>query len=136
MTERSVHLIYEFCGFRADPLTRRLFKGRELVSLTPKAFDTLLILIAKRGQVVLKNDLINAVWMDTAVEENNLTQQIAALRRVFNERAGDHRFIVTVPGRGYSFVAPVSAVEVADETSYAPTRSRVIAKFAAVFDRE
>src|SRR5262245_37973301 len=111
MSDTDVHVIYEFCGYRADPLTRRLFIGRECLSLTPKAFDTLLVLIANRGQIVSKNDLINGVWADTAVEENNLTQQIAALRRAFGERAGDHRFIVTVPGRGYRFVAPVSEVE-------------------------
>ena len=132
MSDSDVHLIYEFYGFRADPLTRRLFSGSEHLSLTPKAFDTLLILIANRGQIVSKSDLINAVWAETAVEENNLTQQIAALRRAFGERAIDHRFIVTVPGRGYSFVAPVVEVQVAMEEIYEAPRSTLF----SVFDRE
>jgi DNA-binding winged helix-turn-helix (wHTH) protein/TolB-like protein len=120
----DVRVIYEFCGFRADPLTRRLSSGGEHLALTPKAFETLLTLIANRGQIVSKNDLIDAVWADTVVEENNLTQQIAALRRVFGERAGEHRFIVTVPGRGYSFVAPVIEIDAGEElVVYEATRS-------------
>jgi DNA-binding winged helix-turn-helix (wHTH) protein/TolB-like protein len=112
MSDNDVRVIYEFCGFRADPLTRRLFNRDEDVALTPKAFETLLILIAHRGQILSKNELIDSVWAETAVEENNLTQQIAALRRIFGERPGDHRFIVTVPGSGYSFVAPVNELEI------------------------
>jgi TolB-like protein len=80
--------------------------------LTAKAFETLLVLLESRGELVSKGDLLDAVWQDAAVEENNLTQQIATLRRAFGERAGEHRFIVTVPGRGYSFVAAVNEVEI------------------------
>lgn len=115
MNEPDSRVIFEFNGFRADPLKRRLYSGRDQLAVTPKAFDTLLVLIANRGNVVSKNDLIDAVWAETAVEENNLTQQIAALRRALGERAGDHRFIVTLPGKGYSFVAPVAETEVAGE---------------------
>jgi len=103
-------VIYDFGAYQVDPLVRRVYSGSETLPLTPKAFDTLLILIANRGKVVLKAELIDRLWPDTAVEENNLTQQIATLRRCFGERAGDHRYIVTVPGKGYSFVAPVSEI--------------------------
>ena len=116
-------VVYEFGSYRADPLTRRLYGGGEQLAITPKAFETLLVLISSRGEVVLKNDLIDAVWAETAVEENNLTQQIAALRRAFGERAGDHRFIVTVPGKGYSFVAPVNEIEIAADEEFVFTHA-------------
>jgi DNA-binding winged helix-turn-helix (wHTH) protein/TolB-like protein len=106
-----MRVVYEFSNFRVDPLTRQLSSGGTAMPLTAKAFETLLVLLASRGELVSKGDLLDAVWQDTAVEENNLTQQIATLRRAFGERAGEHRFIVTVPGRGYSFVAPVSEIE-------------------------
>jgi len=107
-----MRVVYEFSNFRVDPLTRQLSSGGLAMPLTAKAFETLLVLLSNRGELVSKGDLLDAVWQDTAVEENNLTQQIATLRRAFGERAGEHRFIVTVPGRGYSFVAPVNEVEV------------------------
>ena len=117
MNETGSRVIYEFSGFRADPVKRRLYSGSDHLPLTPKAFDTLLVLIRNRGEMVSKGDLMDAVWPETSVEENNLTQQVAALRRCFGEKAGDHRFIVTLPGRGYSFVAPVleSIVDSSDE---------------------
>lgn len=123
MGDSESRVVYEFGSYRADPLTRRLYVGSEQLAITPKAFETLLVLISNRGGVVLKNDLIDAVWAETAVEENNLSQQIAALRRAFGERAGDHRFIVTVPGKGYSFVAPVSEVEIAADEEFVVTHA-------------
>jgi DNA-binding winged helix-turn-helix (wHTH) protein/TolB-like protein len=111
MNEEHVRTLFEFAGFRADPLTRRLFSGDDQLTVTPKAFETLLVLISNRGKVVSKTELMDAIWADTSVEENNLTQQIATLRRAFGERAGEHRFIVTVPGKGYSFVAPVNEID-------------------------
>lgn len=96
---------YRFRGFSLDTMRRRLMNGSEQVALTAKAFDTLVYLVRHYGETVSKSELMNAVWADSAVEENNLTQQIAALRRAFGERPNDHRFIVTVPGRGYCFVA-------------------------------
>lgn len=110
MTDPGQRVIYEFGEFRVDPLARRLSNDDGNLALTSKAFETLLVLISKRGAVVTKNELMDAVWSETAVEENNLTQQIAALRRVFGEKARDHRFIVTLPGKGYSFVAPVTEI--------------------------
>jgi len=106
-----MRVVYEFSNFRVDPVMRQLSSGGAAMPLTAKAFETLLVLLSNRGELVSKGDLLDAVWHDTAVEENNLTQQIATLRRAFGERAGEHKFIVTVPGRGYSFVAPVNEVE-------------------------
>ena len=106
---QQMECIYEFGPFRIDALKRVLLREGEIVPLTSKSLDTLLTLVEHRGQVVTKDDLMKAVWPDTVVEENNLTQQIAMLRKVLGERAKEHRYIVTVPGRGYSFVAKVSA---------------------------
>lgn len=103
-TERS---LYEFGGFRVDPVRRRLLRSQEQVPLTPKAFSILMVLLERRGQVVEKEELIQAVWPDTYVTEANLTQNVSSLRKALGERANEHRYVVTVPGRGYSFVADV-----------------------------
>lgn len=109
MTEGSEN-IFEFEGFRLDPARRRLTKGEgESIPLMPKAFDTLLYLVENSGRVIEKDELLREIWADTIVEENNLTQNISALRRVFGEKPGEHRFIATVPGRGYKFVAAVAS---------------------------
>jgi DNA-binding winged helix-turn-helix (wHTH) protein/Tfp pilus assembly protein PilF len=100
--------IYEFGGFRLDASKRLLLRGGgEVVSLTPKVFDTLLYLVERGGVVVDKDELMRMVWPDTVVEENNLNQNISALRRALGESRGEHRYILTVPGRGYRFVADV-----------------------------
>lgn len=75
--------------------------------LASKAFDTLAYLVERAGIVVDKDELMRVVWPDTVVEENNLNQNISLLRRLFGEARGEHRFIVTVPSRGYQFVADV-----------------------------
>jgi TolB-like protein/DNA-binding winged helix-turn-helix (wHTH) protein/tetratricopeptide (TPR) repeat protein len=104
--------IYQFEGFRLDAGKRLLFKdGAEPVPLAPKVFDTLLCLIRNRGGIVEKDELMSAVWDETFVEENNLNKNISTLRRIFGERPAEHRFIVTVPGKGYKFVAEVEVTE-------------------------
>jgi DNA-binding winged helix-turn-helix (wHTH) protein/tetratricopeptide (TPR) repeat protein/TolB-like protein len=107
LATRTERYLYEFEEFRVDPVRRRLIRHGEPVPLTPKAFAILLILIEKRGEVVEKEALIQKVWPDTFVTEANLTQNVSALRKALGERAGDSRFVVTVPGRGYSFVADI-----------------------------
>ncbi|MDQ3684723.1 MAG: winged helix-turn-helix domain-containing protein, partial [Acidobacteriota bacterium] len=107
MNEPQRH-IYEFGGFRLCAAKRLLLNGvGEIVPLMPKAFDTLLYLVEHSGKVIEKDELMREIWADTIVEENNLTQNISILRRVFGEKPGEHRFIVTVPGHGYKFVAEV-----------------------------
>ncbi len=110
MMEQQQRIEYGFGPYRVDTKKRQLLRGRKAIPVTAKAFDTLVLLLSGAGDVVSKDDLIRYVWPDTAVEENNLIQQISALRKVFGERAGDHQFIVTIPGRGYSFVAPVREI--------------------------
>ncbi|HEX8650201.1 MAG TPA: winged helix-turn-helix domain-containing protein [Pyrinomonadaceae bacterium] len=99
--------LYEFGPYRLDAVKRVLLREGEPVPVTSKAFDTLLLLIEHSGQVLQKDELMKALWPDTIVEENNLTQQISMLRKALGERAHEHRYVVTVPGRGYSFVAQV-----------------------------
>lgn len=106
--------IYDFGEFRLDASKRLLIRNGETIPLTPKVFDTLLYLVEHHGAVLDKNDLMAAIWPHTVVEENNLNQTISALRRVFGESPGENRYIATVPGRGYSFVADVTKVVAAE----------------------
>ena len=101
--------IYEFDDFRVDA-GRRLLHGRDgrPLRLTPKAFDTLIYLLQNSDVVLGKETLMRAIWGDTVVEENNLNQCISGLRRVLGEKRAEHRYIATVPGQGYRFVAPVN----------------------------
>jgi DNA-binding winged helix-turn-helix (wHTH) protein/tetratricopeptide (TPR) repeat protein len=100
--------IYQFGEFRVDPVRRRLLRGGEPVAVTSKCFSLLVVLLERQGEVVEKDELIKEVWPDTYVTEANLTQNVSSLRKALGERAGDRRYIVTIPGRGYSFVAEVS----------------------------
>lgn len=102
--------IYKFGEYRIEARNRRLLCNGAPVPLTPKVFDTLLHLVQHSGKVVEKDDLMLAIWPDTVVEENNLNQSISTLRRVLGERPGENRYIVTVPGRGYRFIAAVEVV--------------------------
>src|SRR6266478_3535109 len=99
--------VYEFGDFRLDAGKRLLWREDEPVPLTSRVFETLLYMVEHHDTVLDKERLMEAVWPDSIVEENNLTQNISTLRRVFGETPGSHRFIVTVPGRGYRFVAGV-----------------------------
>lgn len=107
------HDLYEFGPYRLDTSRRLLLRDGAPVPLTPKAFSTLLALIERRGQVVGKDELIQTVWPNAFITEATLTQNIFRLRKTLGEGAGDNRFIVTVPGQGYSFVADVRRVEAA-----------------------
>jgi DNA-binding winged helix-turn-helix (wHTH) protein/tetratricopeptide (TPR) repeat protein len=100
-------LFYEFDDFSVDVERRLLRRDGETISLTPKVFDTLLLLIENRGEVVDKDRLMKELWADSFVEESNIAQNIAVLRRALGEKAKENKFIVTVPGRGYRFVAEV-----------------------------
>ncbi len=103
--------IYEFGDFRLDAEKRLLWREDEPVPLTSRVFETLLYMVEHHDTVLDKERLMEAVWPDSIVEENNLTQNISTLRRVFGETPGSHRFIVTIPGRGYRFVAEVTLRE-------------------------
>lgn len=100
----SIPLIYEFGPFRLDPVERRLLRGGEAVTLTPKAFDTLHLLVQNGGRLVDKDKLIRALWPDTFVEEGSLSNNIFLLRKALGE---DAPYIETVPRTGYRFVGVV-----------------------------
>jgi TolB-like protein len=120
--------VLEFGGFRLDP-ARRVLQRQDgaAVELTVKVFDTLLCLVEHAGELVEKPALMRAVWPNVVVEENNLNQNISILRRVLGEGAGEHRFIVTVPGRGFRFVATVTAGPPADRSQAASSQAPRIA---------
>ena len=101
---------YEFGEFHVNTKKRLLLRNGDSVALTPKVFDTLLYLLQHQGEVVEKSALMRAIWPDTAVEENNLSQNISCLRRILGENRGANLYIATVPGRGYRFTAAVEAV--------------------------
>jgi DNA-binding winged helix-turn-helix (wHTH) protein/tetratricopeptide (TPR) repeat protein len=123
LSEAQPHT-YDFGDFRIDTGKRLLLRAGDHVPLTPKVFDTLLLLVAHQGQVLDKQELMSAIWPDTAVEENNLNQNISALRRIFGETRGQNRYIATIPGTGYCFTAEVRTFKVAtpEET---PTHIRI-----------
>jgi DNA-binding winged helix-turn-helix (wHTH) protein/tetratricopeptide (TPR) repeat protein len=94
---------YEFGPFRVDTARQLLLRDGQPVPLTSKAFETLLVLVQRGEQLVSKDELMSLLWPDTFVEESNLTQHISMLRKVLGENPQDHRYIVTMPGRGYRF---------------------------------
>jgi DNA-binding winged helix-turn-helix (wHTH) protein/TolB-like protein len=101
---------YLFENYEVDTRRRALRHENRPVEISASAFETLLALIENRGRVVSKQHLIERVWGGTAVGENNLAQSVSALRKIFREEPGERRFIATVAGRGYCFVAQVSEV--------------------------
>ncbi|HEX4950249.1 MAG TPA: AAA-like domain-containing protein [Blastocatellia bacterium] len=101
---------YEFGPFRLDAAKCLLLREGQVVPLKAKAMETLLALVERRGAVVGKEELMQCIWPDSVVEEGNLSVQIFALRRALGESPEEHRYIVTMPGRGYRFVASVREV--------------------------
>ena len=102
---------YEFGGYRLDTVLQVLSSPTgEPIALPSRAFETLRYLVERSGELVEKSALLKAVWPKAVVEENNLNQCIFTLRKVLSETAGERRFILTVPGRGFKFVAPVTVL--------------------------
>lgn len=105
------HTVYLFDGFQLDVTRRKLCStGGVVQPLSSRAMDALLLLVTHAGQVIDKRRLMQAVWPTAVVEDNNLNQCILAIRRALGETAGTNRFVMTVPGRGYCFVCPVSTL--------------------------
>ena len=100
---------YEFGPFVLDTVQHLLLKEQEPVTLTPKTYDALLVLVRNSGRMLPKEELMAALWPDSFVEESNLTQQVSMIRKALGESPGQDRYIVTVPGRGYRFAAQVRA---------------------------
>src|ERR1700733_11442195 len=102
--------LYEFGPFRLDVRQRLLLRDGQPIPIQPKAFETLFVLVRNSEKVVLKDDLLKAVWPDTFVEESNLSQNIFVLRKALGDSVGANRYIVTIPGRGYRFAEKVQLV--------------------------
>jgi DNA-binding winged helix-turn-helix (wHTH) protein/TolB-like protein len=103
--------LYEFDKFRLDVAERLLSREGERVPLSEKAFDTLCALVRRGNHLVRKDELLNEVWADAIVEENNLDKNISLLRQVLGERTGKGKFIETVRGHGFRFVPEVREIE-------------------------
>jgi len=101
---------YRFGPYKVDPSERRLQHNGVCVELTPKAFETLLLLLENSGRLLKKEHFMRRLWPDSTVEEANLAHYISELRRVLQERSPGEKFIETVPKLGYRFVAPVESV--------------------------
>ncbi|HEY0459796.1 MAG TPA: winged helix-turn-helix domain-containing protein [Pyrinomonadaceae bacterium] len=135
MSSKTLSL-YEFDEFRVDANQKCLWHADQLVSLTPKAFETLLVLIRRRGEIVGKDVLLDEVWADTFVEESTLSQNILTLRKTLGAFEKDKQFIVTVPRRGYRFVANVKEIS-ADEEFFVVekrTRTHIVAEQKEIHD--
>ncbi|MEO6390520.1 MAG: alpha/beta fold hydrolase, partial [Pyrinomonadaceae bacterium] len=120
--------VYEFAGFRIDGSERFLSFAGQTIPLTPKVFDTLLLLVENAGKVVSKERMLDEVWEGSFVEENNLAQNISILRRVLGEQVEGLRFIETVSKRGYRFVAEVAPMgnQGSDLVLRERTRARIV----------
>jgi DNA-binding winged helix-turn-helix (wHTH) protein/Tfp pilus assembly protein PilF len=108
--------LYEFDQFRLDLDEKALWKEGAAVPITPKAFDTLAILVERGGRLVEKDELMKRLWPDSFVEENSLSQNIYLVRKALGEESRGTRYIETVPRRGYRFTAPVKKAPDGDET--------------------
>ncbi len=109
---QSIRFCYEFGLFRLDTAKRCLLRESQTIPIAPKIFETLLALVEHHGEVLSKEDLMCRLWPNSFVEEGNLTYNISTLRKLLGERAPDHNYIVTIPGRGYMFVAEVNRVSI------------------------
>src|SRR5215471_13989954 len=116
--------IYEFDEFRLDANRRLLLREGRPLTLTPRVFDTLLYFVQHANRLILKDELMRAIWADSFVEENNLSQNVSTLRRALGNRC----YILTVPGSGYRFAAEVKSISApAKSISAADTAIRTIA---------
>ena len=104
----STHRIYKFDTFSLDATAKVLLRDGQPVTMTRKAVETLLVLTENAGQVVPKDELLKTIWPDRVVEEANLTQNIAMVRRALAVERGSAAYIETFPGRGYRLIGPVA----------------------------
>ena len=109
MADTEVRGAYRFGPFHLDVRERRLSRGGEVIPLRLKVFDTLLVLVENAGRLVTKQELLDTVWPETTVEENNLNHNVSVLRKALGEKATGQQYIETVPRVGYRFAAPVDA---------------------------
>jgi serine/threonine protein kinase/DNA-binding winged helix-turn-helix (wHTH) protein len=126
--------LYEFGPFRLDPDERVLLRGEQVLSLTPKALETLIVLVENSRHVVAKDVLMDRVWRDIVVEETNLAQQVSTLRKVLGERPDGGGYIETITKRGYRFVGEVRKIKI--EVTQPDFSTRIIARKGSEKDSE
>ena len=102
---------FSFGPFHLIPVQRLLLEGEKPLRLGSRALEILIALVERHGELVTKEELMARVWPNVFVESSNLTVHIAALRRVLGDGLNGNRYLVNIPGRGYRFVAPVSAAD-------------------------
>ena len=103
-------MVFRFESFQLDVTERRLLRSGEPIPLRAKVFDTLCILVENQGRLLRKDELMQRLWPDSVVEDNNLDHNISKLRRALQEGANGQKFIETVPRQGYRFVAEVQRI--------------------------
>jgi DNA-binding winged helix-turn-helix (wHTH) protein/predicted Zn-dependent protease len=123
--DQRVKDVYEFGPFRVDPEKETLLRAGDPIPLTPKTFQILLVLVRHSKEVVTKDELMKAVWPDTFVEEANLSRNIFMLRKALGSSPQDHRYILTVPGRGYRLAENVRLVPEHELSIVAANHSKV-----------
>jgi TolB-like protein/DNA-binding winged helix-turn-helix (wHTH) protein/Tfp pilus assembly protein PilF len=130
--------VYEFGPFRLDPIKRLFSRNGEPISLPPKVFGTLLVLVERSGQIVPKDEFMRQVWSDAFVEEANLSQNIFTLRKILGRSPTGHQYIETIPKRGYRFISIVSEVQEPMATVYVKQHARayVLPGLEGVISRE
>src|SRR4029077_5236410 len=106
----GVRRFYEFGPFRLDPNRHRLFRGDEVVALSPKAIQTLILLVKNRGKLLEREALMDALWPNVIVEDANLTVAVSQLRKALNQNGDNAEFIATIPRVGYRFGAGICEV--------------------------
>ncbi len=109
MADSGARGVYRFGPFHLDVRERRLSRGPVVIPLRLKVFDTLRVLVENAGRLVTKQELLDTVWPDTSVEENNLNHNVSVLRKALGDGATGQQYIETVPRVGYRFAAPVEA---------------------------
>src|ERR1700730_7468887 len=107
LSSKQAHISYEFGAFRLTPSEGQLLREGLPLPLPPKAFEMLVLLVQQSGHLISKEELMQTLWPDSFVEEANLTHHIWMLRKTLAEAENGHRYIETVPRRGYRFVADV-----------------------------
>jgi DNA-binding winged helix-turn-helix (wHTH) protein len=124
----SAKHFYQFDQFRLEPAERLLLRNGQPVALTPKSFETLLTLVRNTGHLIEKDELMKEIWRGTIVEEVGLSRNISALRKALGDHRKNHKYIETVPGHGYRFVANVE--EIWEDEARLSAKSGVVASFS------
>jgi len=126
--------IYEFGPFRLDQAEGQLLRNDEVVQITPKAFETLVLLIERAGKLIEKEELLQTLWPDTFVEEANLTHHVWRLRKTLEESKDGEKYIETIPKRGYRFVGVVRIPD--DFCAEASGQEQNVSEMVALSDRD